>query len=45
MLMSEYILGIAIAIVVLVAVGAIRKELRRRRHLRKDRNWTRMQDQ
>lgn len=45
MIMSEYILGIVGAAVAIAVAIAIRGEIRRRRHLRKDRNWSRMQDQ
>ena len=45
MVMSEYILGLVVVILAVAVVAAIRAEVRRRRQLRKDRNWSRMQDQ
>ena len=45
MIMSEYILGLVGAAVAIAIAVAIRAEVRRRRHLRRDRNWSRMQDQ
>jgi hypothetical protein len=45
MVMSEYILGLIVVVLAIAIIAAIRAEIRRHRHLRKDRNWSRMQDQ
>jgi hypothetical protein len=45
MITSEYILGAFIVLLAVVIGVAVRSDIRRRRRLKKDRDWSRMQDQ